>query len=207
MQHFSLFWEGLQPLNQWFFIAAAFFSVFFVWQIIMAFFGLGVVADIDTHIDSDVHHDSTEDAGDSVAAFKLLSVRSVIAFFTLFTWAGALYMSKGTSITPAMGYAVIWGLGAMFMVSLLVYGMRRMTETGNININTCVGNTGNVYLDIPAGGDGEIRIPCSGIMTHLKARSANGTAVKAGTAVKVTKVTGPNSVEIEFANSTNQGKG
>lgn len=107
-------------------------------------------------------------------------------------------MSKGVSITPSMGYAVIWGLGAMFLVSLLVYGMRKMTETGNINISTCVGNTGNVYLDIPAGGDGEIRISCSGIMTHLKARSTDGRAVKSGTVVKVTRVTGPNSVEVEI---------
>ncbi|OGV62818.1 MAG: hypothetical protein A2283_02620 [Lentisphaerae bacterium RIFOXYA12_FULL_48_11] len=207
MQNFSTFWEGLQPLNHWFFIAAAFFSVFFVWQIMMAFFGLGVDTDMDTDLETGIHHDSVDDATDSVAAFKLLSVRSIIAFFTLFTWAGALYMSKGVSVTPSMGYAVIWGLGAMFMVSLLVYGMRKMTETGNIDINKCIGNTGNVYLDIPANGNGEIRMLCSGIMTHLKARSNNGTAIKTGASVKVTKISGPNSVEVELDHSTNEGKG
>ena len=81
-----------------------------------------------------------------------------------------------------------------------------MTETGNIRISTCVGATGSVYLDIPADGDGEIRVLCSGVLTHLKARSANGAAVKAGAVVKVTRVTGPNSVEIEMDHSTTQGK-
>ena len=86
METFSTWWSGLQVLNQWFFIAAAFFSVFFIWQIIMAFVGLGMDADIGMHADTFIHHDSPHDASASVDAFKLLSVRSVIAFFTLFTW-------------------------------------------------------------------------------------------------------------------------
>jgi membrane protein implicated in regulation of membrane protease activity len=186
METFSTFWQGLQPLNQWFFIGAAFFSVFFLWQIVMAFMGLGSGAELDTHIDSTVHHDSPFDADSSVVAFKLLSITSIIAFFTLFTWAGALYMSKGVPATLSLGYGLLWGVGAMFLVSLLVYGMRRMTETGNINIRTTVGNTGTVHLDIPVAGDGEIRVLCSGVITHFKARSSDGAAIKAGTVVKVT---------------------
>jgi len=206
METFTAWWNGLQSLNQWFFIGAAFFSVFFVWQVVMAFLGLGSGTELDAHVDSTMHHDSTGDADDSVAAFKLLSVRSVVAFFTLFTWAGALYMSKGNSTASSLLCSVLWGAFAMALISLLFYGMRRMTETGNIKIGECVDKTGAVYLDIPADGNGEIRILCCGVLTHLKARSANGTPAKAGTVVKVTKVTGPNSVEIEIDNSTTKGK-
>jgi len=203
MESFTAWWSGLQPLNQWFFIGAAFFSVFFAWQVIMAFLGLGAGTDLDAHVDT-MHHDSPGDADDSAVAFKLLSVRSVVAFFTLFTWAGALYMSRGIATASCLGYSLLWGFGAMLLISLLVYGMRRMTETGNIRISSCVGVTGSVYLDIPADGNGEIRVLCSGVLTHLKARSANGTPAKAGAAVKVTKVTGPNSVEVEIEHSTTQ---
>jgi hypothetical protein len=77
-----------------------------------------------------------------------------------------------------------------------------MTETGNIQISSCVGNTGTVYLDIPADGDGEIRVLCSGIMTHIKARLQSGKSAKAGTIVKVIKVSGPNSVEVEINDSS-----
>jgi membrane protein implicated in regulation of membrane protease activity len=206
METFSAFWQGLQPLNQWLFIAAAFFGVLLLWQIVMAFIGLGAGAELDAHVESTAHHDSPGDADSSVVAFKLLSITSIVAFFTLFTWGGALYMSKGVPPTLALGYGVLWGVGAMFLVSLLLYGMRRMTETGNIRISTAVGSSGNVYLDIPAGGDGEIRVLCSGVVTHLKARSSDGAAIKAGTSVKVIKVTGANSVEVQVDNSSSKGK-
>ena len=205
MDTFSSFWNGLQPLNQWFFIGATFFSVFFLWQIVMAFLGLGAGTDLDTHIDIG-QHDSLSDADTSVVAFKLLSITSIIAFFTLFTWAGALYMSKGVPPTQSLVYGILWGVGAMLLVSLLLYGMRRMTETGNIIISTAVGNTGIVYLDIPAGADGEIRVLCSGVLTHLKARSSDGAAIKAGNTVNVTKVIGANSVEVQVESPANKGK-
>jgi len=87
----------------------------------------------------------------------------------------------------------------MLMVSALVNWLRRMAETGTIRIETCTGTVGTVYLDIPAAGDGEIRVLCSGVMTHLRARSRGGVALKAGTKVRVLAVTGPNSVDVEPA--------
>jgi hypothetical protein len=203
METFSAWWNGLQSLNQWFFIGAAFFSVFFIWQIITTIMGIGVgEGDVDTHVEPTGHHDTPDDSQDTIAVFKLLSVRSIIAFFTLFSWAGALYMNSKASVASSLAYSFAWGIAAMVLVSLLVYGMRRMTETGNVKVSTTVGSTATVYLDIPANGDGEIRALCSGIMTHLKARTVNGAAAKAGTKVKVLKVTGPNSVEVELDNSS-----
>ena len=96
-----------------------------------------------------------------------------------------------------MLYAMLWGAVAMTLVSALVHFLRRMTETGNVRIATAVGATGTVYLDIPAGGDGEIRVLCSGVMTHLKARAPSGAAIKAGGKIKVLAVTGPNTVDVE----------
>jgi hypothetical protein len=207
METFITFWNGLRPLNQWFFMGAACFSIIFLWQMIMTVIGLGSSdTDLDTHVDSTGHHDTPTDAQDTVLEFKLLSVRSIIAFATLFTWAGALYMNNNCSVPISLCYSFAWGIAAMVLVSLLIYGMRRMTETGNIQISSCVGNTGTVYLDIPAGGDGEIRILCSGIMTHIKARLSGGKSAKAGTIVKVIKVSGPNSVEVEIDNSSTKGE-
>jgi len=197
MDALTMWWNGLEPLNRWFFIAAAFFSVFFVFQLLIAIFGLsGGDTDIDTHVDMGAH-DTPHDAADTVSAFKLISVRSIIAFFTLFTWGAALYMNQKVPLSNALLYASVWGLAAMIAVSAIFHFLNKMTETGNININTAVGSSGTVYLDIPAGGEGEVRVLCSGIMTHLKARTADGAALKAGAAVKITKVIGPNAVEVK----------
>ncbi|MCK5850969.1 MAG: hypothetical protein KAH23_08640, partial [Kiritimatiellae bacterium] len=107
-------WELLSSLNRALFSAAAFFSVIFVWQLIAAFIGLGgdeIDADVDA--DTDLDHDGTydhfehgadADAVESTIAFKLLSIRSIITFFTLFTWGGALYMSQGASVSRALTY-------------------------------------------------------------------------------------------------------
>ena len=36
MDSMTTWWGTLQPLNQWFYVAAAFCSVFFLWQLIAA---------------------------------------------------------------------------------------------------------------------------------------------------------------------------
>ncbi|MCX6350111.1 MAG: hypothetical protein NTV79_11550 [Candidatus Aureabacteria bacterium] len=190
-------WAGLAPLTQYFYIGAVFFSVLFLWQLIMSLIGLSADHDVDTggH-DSGVHH-APEDADQTMLAFKLLSVRSLLAFFTLFAWAGALYMSHGKSTPGAMLYALGWGLAGLVAVTLLIHGLSRLTETGNINIESCVGVPGTVYLDIPEKGQGEVRLLCGGVMMCLRAQAAGGAALKAGTAVRAVRVVGSNTIEVE----------
>ena len=198
MDTLAQWWYGLGGLNQWFYMAAAFFSVIFLWQMIMALTGLSGVGgpDIDTHVESGWEHDAPADAHDTLVAFKLVSVRSVLAFFTLFSWAGALYLGRHLSVVRALAYALLWGLLALALVSLLLNFMRRLTESGNPRVQTAVGAAAMVYLDIPANGTGEIRVLVSSVMTHLKARATEGAALKAGTAVRVTRMLAPDIVEV-----------
>ena len=209
MDFLSTWWNGLEPLTRWFFGVAIFFSIFFLWQLIMSFVGLtGGDGALDSHVEStDVHH-TPSDADASVAAFKLLSFRSILAFFTLFFWSGALSLQSHAALTKALGFAMVWGLAAMSVVALLLYLMKRMTETGNLRYSTCVGADATVYLDIPAGGVGEVRMLCSGVMTHLKARAATSGGLKAGTTVRVVKLLGIDTVEVTDVKSlaNNEGK-
>jgi membrane protein implicated in regulation of membrane protease activity len=209
MDAFFKWWGELQPVNQWFFAAAGFFSVFFLWQLVAALLGLAggehdwpshalPVHDLDTHVEAATVHETPNDPHDSTVAFKMLSIRSVLAFLTLFCWATALYIHGGQPVAAGMGYAVLWGLAAMVLVSLLLHGVLRMTEMGNQRIETCVGKTGTVYLDIPAAGTGEIRILCSGVMTHVKACCPAG-AMAAGARVRVVRTAGANTVEVVAA--------
>jgi len=196
MENFPACWSALHALNQWFFVVAVFFGVLFLWQLVMAIVGLGGDAALDTQVEHSWEHESTNDAAHSVEAFKLLSVRSVLAFCTLFSWAGALYMSQGVAVTTSLIYALVWGLIAMALAALLLHALRRMAETGTMKIGSCVGSTGVVYLDIPAGGMGEVRVLCGGVMTHLKARLGDAAALKAGAPVRIVKMVGPNTVEV-----------
>lgn len=193
-------WQGLAPINQWFYIAAAFLGVIFVWQLISSLIGLsgGDATDLNTQAPTDTDHDAPPDPQDTLDAFKLVSVRSLLAFFTLFTWAGALYMNCAVPPPRAVLYGLLWGLAGMVAVSAIIQVMRRMAETGNIKVATCIGASATVYLDIPAGGTGEVRSLCSGVMMHLKARSGTNTAIKAGAVVRVTRMLGPDVVEVKL---------
>lgn len=208
MGSFTTWWSALQPLTQWFFIGAAFFSVFLLAQMVIAFLGMGGDGhDLDTHVEPSSQHESPNDAQDSVNTFKMLSLRSVLSFFTLFTWAGALYMSLGLSVARALLYSLIWGFVALVLVSLLMHLMRKLSSTGTMRLASCVGNAATVYLDIPAGGTGEIRVVCSGIVSVLKARARSGAALPSGTPVRVTAMLEANVVEVDRDGQAVQGKG
>ena len=189
-------WNSLSGAQPFFYGMAIFSSVFFVWQILAAFMGLDGDADVDI-ADSDIpdvvdHADVLE----SSQAFKLLSLRSIVTFFTLFFWGSALY-SNTMGAVKAMSIASAWGLGGMTAIALIFYGMGKMTETGTKDVTTILGHIGTVYLNIPKNGFGEIKIPINGATEHVKAKSLQEEALPAGTQVRVAEVINQSLVSVE----------
>lgn len=202
-------WTGLSGITQFFYGMAAFFSVFFLWQIIAAFMGLNgddmdiggdagdggfADADFDADAPDDIDH---ADVVESSQAFKVLSLRSIVTFFTLFSWGSALYTADGVPLGRAMGISCIWGLVGMFAIAFIFWGMGKLTETGTKDVSTAKGQIGTVYLDIPADGFGEIKVSVSGVSEHLQAKSVSGEALPAGTQVRVVQVIGQTLVGVE----------
>ena len=209
-------WQNLETVTQWFYGAAAFFSAIFLWQFIMSMIGLSGAEDVDMDADVDVDADfdiddleaaSASDAADSVAAFRMLSMRAILAFLTLFFWAAAMHHDAGASLTLAITYGTLWGLGAFAVVALALNLMRKLAETGNPRLRTCVGTRGTVYLDIPADGTGEARVTVSGVVSHVKARSADGKPLKTGTPINVVRTLGPTTIEVKPVEETKQERG
>ena len=207
-------WTGLSGTTQWFFLAAVFFSIFFLWQLIAAF--LGMDGD-DMDLDADVSADGSEfdapddlddpdahDTAESAQAFRVLSLRSLITFCTLFTWGSALYTADGMSTVKALTLSSVWGVIGMFAIAFVIFGMNKLAETGTKDAASCKGKTGTVYLDIPEDGFGEIRIMITGAVQHIKAQSLHGEALPAGTRVRVVEVVGQSLVKVEA--QTEQGE-
>lgn len=218
-------WDGLTLLNKGFVIAALFFSVLFLWQIISMILGLdadghGDVSNFDVHGDmgSDIHADvgdMSADGGDAAdhavshdlggdVAFSLVSVRSVLAFGMLFSWAGTLYLMSGTHVILALIYSFIWGLIAMFLVSYLIYKLLSMQEVGNVNLFTALGEEARVYYQVPQDGVGTVRVPVSGAISYVKARSMSGEALPAGAKVRVVKLLPNNILGIQRMEETEE---
>jgi hypothetical protein len=205
-------WNTLTHLNQAFYCSATFFSVFFLWQMLAALLGLaGDETDVDVDSDMDVdaqdgmddfEADAADDSTATLVAFKLLSIRAIITFCTLFSWGCALYLSRGDSVGRAMGVSTVWGLAGMASVALLLSWLPKLAHTGTRNINTALGTQGTVYLDIPADGAGEVRISVSNVISYTKARSATGKPLKTGTPIVVTRVIDQTSVEVKRSVNT-----
>ena len=201
-------WRSLGELNQGLYIGAAFFSLLFLWQFISALLGLaGEGADAELDVDADIDIDGVdlddleaaniEGAAESIASFKILSIRAVLAFCTLFCWAGAMYLDADMATSRALIFASLWGLAAWVVVALLVHLIRKLAETGNPRLATCVGHRGTVYLNIPDAGFGEVRVIVSGAVTRVKARGRNGQAIATGSPVKVVRTLDANTIEVD----------
>jgi hypothetical protein len=199
-------WQSLTMLNKAFAIASLVFSVLFLWQAIAAILGF----DTDSHADfghADVGHPDMSGAEHDVhqsdhhavsgAAFSLVSLRSVIAFCTLFSWAGNLYLATGTSIPLALLFSFLWGMAAMVSVSYLLHWLLRMQEIGDSSVASALGEEGTVYIAIPSGGTGKIRVLVRGIVSFVHAQGREGGAIPVGAKVRVVSMVNPNTVEVQ----------
>ena len=197
-------WSQVGLLNKAFVISAAGFSVLFVWQIISLLAGL----DADSHavghdggsFDHSVDHPDTADQqthhpGGEVT-FSLVSVRSIVAFGTLFSWAGALYLLTGTNAILAIVYSAAWGMAAMFGVSYLVYWLLRLQEVGTSSLWSAIGEEGSVYIRIPQDGMGKVRVMVGGVVSYVSARSENNEELAPGALVRVVGVIDDNTIEV-----------
>ncbi len=181
----TTWWHALSTLNQTLYGIAVCISVPFIWQLAASLVGLSHDGDIDG-MGGDAGADG--DAGDAVAtvlAFKLLSMRALLTFFTLFFWASALYLQQGLTLADVFGTALLWGLAGMALVALLLHLLPKLAHSGTRNLDSAVGTQATVYIDIPVHGTGEVRAVASGSVSYIKARSRNGEAVNAGTPVIV----------------------
>ncbi len=203
--------EGLETARQVFFSIAVIISALFLWQFISALIGLGGGEGVDMDAHADVGADVSADAGadhvdmhDADAAtlgvFKLLSLRSIIAFLLLFSWAGFLYLGNDdVPVYKAMVYSALWGVAAMVLVSILFYQLSKLQESGNLNFSSCIGSTATVYITIPAGGRGKVRATIGGRVEFASAVTSEGTDIPAGAVVKIVGVIGGNTFEVERA--------
>ena len=204
---FSQWWADMATMTQVFYIAASFFSIIFIWQFVASLIGMsGCEMDVDGAVDAVDAADAADAACavhaiDSIDAFNLFSIRAILAFCTLFFWAGAMYLDQGLGKPAALAYAFGWGLAGWFVVTLMINWLRKLAETGNPRIASCVGTRGAVYMDIPADGIGKIRVTVTGAMSMVDARSEGDVAIAAGTSIEVLSTIDNFTVEVRAVDS------
>jgi len=206
-------WDGLTVLEQVFYYTAIPATIILVIQTILSIIGIGhgdgdldFDGDVDTSIDSDgdvmgdtVAESSSIDAVESASSLKFFSVRGIVAFFSLFGWVGVVLAEEGLNTFLIFFIATICGLIGMFIIAMMFYMISKMQRNGNINIKNAIGQTGQVYLTIPArkSGQGKIQITVQERYTEVNAMTNSLKSLPTGTTVRVVDVIDINTLLVE----------
>ncbi len=184
----SDWWNTLSSAEQIFWSIALISSVLFVFQFIVSLF-FGFDSDVDVDVSTDVDADAGGDFhldGD----FALFSMRSIIAFFTFFGWAGVLALRAGANVYVAVAFAMVSGGAALVLVAYTLYWFSKLTREGNVNVYEAIYKHGEVYLPIPAGrsGQGKVHFELGGSLREMDAITDANEVIATGTRVVITDV-------------------
>jgi membrane protein implicated in regulation of membrane protease activity len=167
----NTWWFSLTTVQQFYWTIAILFTVIFCIYIIMMLLGADsddLDIDLDADVDVDVDADVDADVGSDL---HFLSVRGIMLFGLLFGWAGVIVQMKGGSLTATIIVSLLAGMAAMIGISYIVYMLMQATSDGNIKLENAIGETGKVYLKIPANGTGKVTIKIQDRLMELKAQS------------------------------------
>ncbi len=179
----STWWQDMLLFEKINWAIAIPFTVLFLIQIVLTFFG----GDFD-----EVEADGDADAaieGDSGIDFQFLSLKNLIAFFTIYGWTGIVCIDAGLGVGLSTVISFFAGLLMMTIMASIVFFMAKLTDDGSLNVNNAIGKTCSVYLTIPAKreGLGKVQIQVQGMQT-LDAMTDANEAIKTGGIVEVTNV-------------------
>ncbi len=179
----SVAWDSMVLLEKIYWCFAIPFSLLFVIQLILTFFGGDMDAvEVDGDADFSIDHDTGMD-------FQFLSIKNMIAFFTIFGWSGIACIDSGMANWLTLLISTSCGVVMMVIMASIVYFMGKLTESGTLNLKNAIGQTGSVYLTIPAKrtGMGKVQIKVQGLQT-LDALTDSEEDIKTGGIVDVVDI-------------------
>jgi len=184
---FGEWWALLSASEQVFWSLGAGATVILVLQTLLSFVGM----DIDTDVDLDL---STEIS----LEFGLFSIKSFLAFIAFFGWTGVIAMGYGWSMPLVILASAGAGLIAMALVAYMLFQFQKLESSGTMRIEEALLEEAEVYLSIPAAGQGmgQISLELNGGLKQLKAVS-EGDRIPTGTNVKVVDILEGNVLLVE----------
>lgn len=102
-------------------------------------------------------------------------------------WAGIVFIDLGLSTVISIILAALCGIAALFGMAYLMRAVLRLQSSGNIQIGSAVGKTGQVYIPIPPRGTGrgKINITVQDRYIEVDAMTESEDTLKTGETVRV----------------------
>ena len=180
MEHGVYFWTALVGCT------------LLVIQVILQVVGLGGEADadvgadtdMDLHTDAEVHDPAHGTAGN--VFFGFLSLKALVSFTGIFGLTGLSLEDAGYTGFHRMALSLLAGVVAMIVVGYMMRALHHLSSSGTIVLRNAVGHEAQVYLRIPAHGEGQgkVTIELQGRSVELQAIT-DGADIPTGRVVKV----------------------
>ncbi len=181
----------------WFSIPALLGTGVFILRILFMLIG----GDGGDGVDMDTDAGGSLDGDDSSGAFAILSVQGVSAFLMGFGWVGiGCFLGASWSAGMSLGVGTLGGIVLVWIMANILGAVRGLESSGNIDIQSALGKTGEVYAQVPENGTGKGKVKLV-ISNHQRIYNAisEGPAFASGTRVRVVAVNDDNSLSVGSA--------
>lgn len=158
----------------------------------------------------DVAHTGTGSHGDPNHAhssswfFGILTLRTVTSALAFFGLTGLAMNASDVPPIAALAAASGAGFAALYLVHWMMKSLAHLKAEGTVRIKDAVGSTGSVYVRIPGAnaGPGKVQIMLQGRTVELSATTDDAATLPTGARIVVTKVLGPDAVEVAAAEAS-----
>ena len=136
-----------------------------------------------------------------MGAMHLFTFQGIVTFLCVFSWSGIIaYMASG-NLFLSFFVGFVLGGAAMYGVAKLIQVSAKLAHSGNIIIKNYLGETGTVYIPIPAAGvgRGKVNIQLGERYVEFDAVTDGDETLSDGMAVRVVDIRAENTLVVEKA--------
>ena len=189
----SEWWAGLSLEQQAYWVVGGVASVLVLLQTLLLL--VGSAADLAEAGDADMG-----DAGEHASGIRLLSSRTVVAFFVGFGWTGVIASREGVGdpAATALSAVLVGGLFAAVILYLMRF-LHTLRHSGTLDYRNALGEVGTVYLPVPAqmAGTGRIQVRVQGRLKVIEALTRHPQRIANGSRVRVVDLVDEGTLVVE----------
>ena len=177
-------WNELDLIQQIFALIALPSTVLIIVQTVLLLIGIG--ADSDADVDAD-GIDGLDLADDGLAIF---SIRGILSMLCITGWVAVALLETSLPAGVSIAIAIVCGIATLIGMAFLMRAINRLQSSGNIDIGNCIGKIGEVYIPVPASGNGsgKVNLTVQEKFSEFTAITTSGDQLKTGSFVRVVAV-------------------
>lgn len=175
-------WQGMVLFEKILWVIALLFSTLFILQTVFSIIMGGDTDDADAFGDTDDYVSADQGIG-----YQFLTIKNLIAFFTLFGWTGITAFNSGLGKGVSVLLGCIAGALMVIIMAVLMRYIGKLKESGTLQIRNALNQIGTVYLLIPGQrkGTGKVHIKIQGSLREMDALTDDPRSIATGSIVKV----------------------